>query len=90
MLLLENPKVMLLRIAFYRVYYSTDTDLWQILDGKDLSVTGVTSHSTEIGAKRRNRVIEQSMWNIKISPDVTLHPHIPKRGYQYRSGVCNT
>lgn len=90
MLLLENPKVILFRIAFYKVYYSTDTNFWQILDAKDLRMTGVTSHSTQIGAKRRNRVIEQSMWNIKISPDVTLHPHVPKRSYQYRSDVCNT
>jgi len=90
MLLLEIPKLILFRIAFYKGYYPTATDLWQILDAKGLRMTGLTSHSTQTGAKRRHRATEQRVWNTQSSPGMTLQPHVPRRGYQCRSGVCHT
>lgn len=42
MLLLENAEVVLFSssITLYKVYRSSDSDLWHILDAKDLRVTG--------------------------------------------------
>lgn len=41
MLLLENAEVVLFSssITLYKVYPSSDSDLWHILDAKDLRVT---------------------------------------------------
>lgn len=76
MLLLENAEVVLFSssITLYKVYHSSDSDLWHILDAKDLRMTGALAialvYEQREGTERRNRAMEQSE-SIKSPAGVT-------------------
>lgn len=54
-LLVDNPKATLFRTAFCKVCCSTVTDVWQILDAKDVRMPGVTRHSAQNKSKKKER-----------------------------------